>query len=98
MVLKNERGQAVVEYLLLLVVVVMIANAFFRSDAFRSNLGENSSFFESLASEIEFSYRFGSAYNNNSTYNQFPAVSGTHETYYRNGSNSRFFVPLEPDE
>ena len=94
MVLSNQRGQAVVEYLLLLVVVVMLANTFFRSDAFRDNLGENSSLFEALAKEIEFSYRYGSAYNNSSTYNDFPAASSGHESYFRDASNSRFFGPL----
>ncbi len=95
MVLRNERGQAVVEYLLLLVVVVMLANTFFRSDAFIDTLGENSSLFETLAKEIEFSYRYGSSYNGTSTYNDFPAASGGHESYFRDASNSRFFVPLE---
>ena len=99
MVLGNNRGQAVVEYLLLLMVVVVLANTFFRSSAFTDNLGQNSSFFLTLKDELEFSYRFGSEYNNSSAYGKVvPAASVGHHSYFQDNNESRFFAPLEKEE
>ena len=99
MVLRDKSGQAIVEYLLLMVVVIILANTFFRSSAFTDNMGQNSSFFLTLRDELEFSYRFGSEYNASSSFGKVvPATSVGHHSYFQDNNESRFFAPLEKEE
>ena len=105
MVLRDKSGQAIVEYLLLMVVVIILANTFFRSSAFTDNMGQNSSFFLTLRDELEFSYRFASQYTGPSEFGTvLPANGVGHYSYFQSNRNgeeeneSRFFAPLEKEE
>ena len=55
----DANGQSVVEYILLLVVITSLVFAVFRSQVFKDFLGEDSSFFKSMKTQIEYSYRHG---------------------------------------
>jgi hypothetical protein len=89
----NQKGQSVMEYLLLLFVVVSLSTAFITSDAFKSIMGENSFFFTKLKEKQEYSFRHAqyTDTNDDSTYN------GPQHHSYKNpeSNNSRFFAPAE---
>ncbi len=85
---KSQRGQSAVEYILLLAVVASVAFAVLNSDLFKKLIGENSSVFKTAKSYMEYSYRHGLAgFESSDSYMK----GGTHETYYTN-ENTRFFI------
>jgi hypothetical protein len=87
-VLRNEKGQSVVEYILLLVVVMSLSATVYNSDAFKKFMGPNSEFFKALSDSIEFSYRHGlQGFEDTTDYNSL-----NHPTY-TDGSKTRFFLP-----
>lgn len=89
----NNRGQTVVEYILLLSVIMFIATTIFRGSDYGDFLG---SFGGLLKSQYAFSYRHGVK---NGTLNEghilySPAQS--HPSYYNRGDDiSRFFTGEE---
>lgn len=54
---KNNEGQSVVEYLLLLLVVVTLGFAVFRSEAFRGIIGPEAAMFQQIKIQKEYSFR-----------------------------------------
>jgi Flp pilus assembly pilin Flp len=100
MVLKNEKGQTMVEYLLLIAVVISLVITFFRSDIFRKLFGPDGSVGQKIKEETEFAYRHAFIQNRPpgpqpAEYN--PAV---HPSYHEPGKDTRFFGPrsLYPSE
>ena len=88
--LQDQKGQGMVEYILLLVVISALSSFIFKSQAFKQFLGEDSSFFGAIASRLEFSYRYG----HNGEEDKFGGYSSSgHELYQKDGSKSRFFGP-----
>jgi competence protein ComGC len=65
--LKNQRGQTLVEYILLLSVAVSIVLTFYRSQAFKKLFGENGQIGKSVKSQSEFAYRHAYARNRPAT-------------------------------
>jgi hypothetical protein len=59
MVLKSQKGQTVVEYILLLVVAISLVLTFYRSAAFRKVFGDQGLLGEKIKKQGEFSYRHG---------------------------------------
>lgn len=57
MEIRNERGQTVVEYILLLVVAISLVITFFNSEAFRRLFGSQGAVGQRIKKESEFSYR-----------------------------------------
>lgn len=87
--LKNQKGQSVVEYILLLLVVVVLSNAVFKSDLFLDFVGPDSDFFQKLKIQTEYAYRHGVNHqiDDDSNYND------RHHTYTNPQSGAtRFFT------
>lgn len=100
MEIRNERGQTVVEYILLFAVVASLIATFYHSDVYRRLFGQNGEIGLRMKANNEFGYRHGYL-NGNGTEN-YPVGSrngALHPTYYdtENGG-SRFFGPKEPYE
>ena len=51
--MKNEQGQSLVEYILLLGMLLMIGVSIFKSDQFKDIFGEDSSLFAKLRKQFE---------------------------------------------
>jgi hypothetical protein len=95
--LKNQDGQSVLEYVLLLAVVVSLAMTVFKSKAVQELLGPDSVFFQTLRDRYEFSYRYGSLPGEGQDPSAGNGYSNTHESYYNSAqSQTRFFTPAEP--
>ncbi len=90
-ILKSRAGQSTVEYVLLLVVVMVFVNTVIRSETFQSFFGENSSFFNTMATGIARSYRYADVVNEDEAIEESPSLD--HPSFTQDGgSNSRFFV------
>jgi hypothetical protein len=93
-ILRSSEGQAIVEYVMLLVVVSAFASIIFKSQTFQDYLGPNSNVFTSIAKRMEYSYRYGSDDvedpRNNDSY-----TTSEHELYKIQGQ-SRFAGPEDP--
>lgn len=96
MVLKNQRGQTVVEYILLLTVGISLVYTFYRSQAYQRLFGENGTIGQAIKTESEFNYRH--AYPRKAgDINQVDYGGTTHPSYYDALSGqTRFFGPKEP--
>lgn len=85
----NNRGQTVVEYILLLAVVVFVSMAIFRSSYMQDFFGEDGAFATAYRTELEYSYRF--AIGGRGGINvQF---SSPNHPSYKNAGQTRFFGP-----
>jgi hypothetical protein len=58
--LKNNKGQSMLEYILLMAVMTTIGMTLFKSKVFTDFMGPNSVFFDELRSRYAFTYRYGS--------------------------------------
>lgn len=84
----SQKGQSVVEYVLLLAVISTLTVSVLRSDALRNALGEDSDLMNILTSQMEYSYRHASPGEiDNTNYNAI-----NHDSY-RGPDGSRFFLP-----
>ena len=96
-VLKKEignRGQSTVEYVLLLVVVMVFVNTVIRSDTFEQFFGDNSTFFQTIATGMARSYRYADIVSEDEAIDESPSLA--HPSYTQDGgSESRFFVTAE---
>ncbi len=94
--MKNNKGQSLVEYILLLVVIAFIAVGIFKGTSIGEMFGKNSKFFKYAKHQLEYTYRHGNNYTggiegieDNSNYQTF------HHTYTKESGESRFFGPIE---
>jgi hypothetical protein len=102
MEIKNQRGQTMVEYILLLAVVVSLVLTFYNSEAYRRLFGSQGQFGTKIKKDSEFAYRH--AYlSKNADGSVDPDVpigekSIVDHPSYRDLKNSgtRFFGPKEP--
>ena len=97
----NNKGQTLVEYILLLAVAVSLVMTLVRSQAFKRVFGDQGRLGASLKSQGEFSYRH--AFFGNGPDREFiPDVPTTnrnisiHPSYVEPGVGTRFFGPKEP--
>ena len=89
-ILLDEKGQSVVEYIMLLAVISSITFSIINSDKFKDFMGKDSSFFAGLRSQLEYAYRHG--YLNSESDRSDNNYSGPHETYYNiDDGQTRFF-------
>ena len=96
MVLNNQRGQTVVEYILLLTVGISLVYTFYRSEAYRRLFGENGSIGNAIKTESEFNYRHAFP-RKQGDLNQVDYAGTSHPSYYDSVSGeTRFFGPKEP--
>lgn len=99
-VLKSERGQTLVEYILLLVVAVSLALTFYRSEAFRRLFGERGEIGAKIKNQNEFAYRhaFYSSGPGRTVLEDVPRDNkdiSIHPSYAEPGVGTRFFGPKE---
>jgi len=93
-VLKNEKGQSSVEYVLLLVIVVVFVNTVIGSDIFKNFFGGESAFFQGLATGISRNYRYSTIVPESDVIGESPEFA--HPSFAADGGgNSRFFVLAE---
>lgn len=96
LLLKSERGQSAVEYILLLAVISSISYAFFNNAKFKAFFGKNSGYFTSLRQGMSYSYRYGRELKGDTDFDtamSFDYRSPQHDTYYdRRTNKSRFFT------
>lgn len=87
----NQKGQSLVEYMLVILVSVSIAYSILNSDLVRDYFGENGTLATNFKLELEYSYRHAvrGRKKTNKNYN-----APTHESYKTNG-DTRFFGPLQ---
>ena len=57
--LRKNKGQGIVEYILLTAVIMLIFTAVLKSDQFKSFFGDEADFFKKLANKVQFEYRHG---------------------------------------
>lgn len=95
--LKNQSGQSVVEYVLLVAVLMSFVVLVFSSDRFRGLFGTGSDFSQSFANRIACNYRFASntQVQNCSELNR-AYQERIHPTYFPSGGQTRFFGPRSP--
>jgi hypothetical protein len=101
MEIKNEQGQTLVEYILLIVVATSLAMTFYRSQAFRRLFGENGEIGIKIKNQNEFGYRhaFYSTGLGGVVIDDIPRDNkdiSLHPSYIGPGSETRFFGPKEP--
>jgi hypothetical protein len=98
--LSNQRGQTVVEYILLLVVSVSLFMTFYRSETFKRLFGEQGKIGLKMKTQNEFSYRhafYGSG-PDRATLSDIPRDNkdiSLHPSYAEPGVGTRFFGPKD---
>lgn len=93
--MKQQKGQTMVEYMLLLSVVTAIVLTFYKSKLFQRYFGNAGLIGQTIKTRSEFSYRHGYM----GTEDPHPKGSrngATHPTYADPAGGSRFFGPREP--
>jgi hypothetical protein len=93
--MKQQKGQTLVEYMLLLSVVAMIVLTFYRSKLFQKYFGNRGLIGQTIKTKSEFAYRHGYM----GTVDSFPKGSregSAHPTYADPNGGSRFFGPKDP--
>lgn len=97
MVLKSERGQTMVEYILLLVVAVSLVLTFYNSKAFQRLFGERGEVAQNIKSESEFSYRHAFVRGKPDVDVPLQRDITEHPSYTNlNTGETRFFGPKQP--
>ncbi len=97
MVRKNQKGQSVVEYILLLAVLTFITSIILRSQLFKNYMGQNSVFFSELRRQMVFSYcnPMGVYASSQETcVHNYGSVLDSYQGR-ENGDGTRFFIPAE---
>ncbi len=102
LVAKSERGQTLVEYILLLAVAVSLVTTVYNSQAFRKLFGEQGEIGNKMKTQNEFAYRhaFHRSGPSNATVPDIPPSNkdiSVHPSYKgSDDEKTRFFGPKEP--
>ena len=98
--LKNEKGQSIVEYILLLAVLSSIGYSFYNNAAFKEFIKGEAGLFKHIRQGMEYSYRYGREFKQSTDYDKamnFDYRTNQHDTYFNEEENrSRFFGGTEP--
>ncbi len=98
--LKNKKGQSIVEYILLLAVLSSIGYSFYNNAMFKEFIKGEAGLFKRIRQGMEYSYRYGRQFNNSIDYDNamnFDYRTNQHDTYFNNQENrSRFFGGTDP--
>lgn len=96
-VVKNERGQTVVEYILLLAVAMSLVVTFYRSATFQRFFGTQGELGRLYKLDGEWGYRHASMSGRTTESNQPKASAEDHASYYNaEKSQTHFFAPTDP--
>ena len=97
--IKNQRGQTVVEYILLLSVAVSLVTPFYKSATFQKYFGDNGEIGRVYKVEAEWGYRHASMTGRGTTPegNSPKATAQDHASYYNaSKTQTHFFGPSDP--
>lgn len=92
-ILKSERGQTSVEYILLLAVAVSLTLTFYRSQTYQRIFGPNGELGTQLKVENEFGYRHAYLRNRPPSDVEKPTNNASDHPSYSDGGRTRFFGP-----
>ncbi|MFL5783810.1 MAG: hypothetical protein ACJ76H_04310 [Bacteriovoracaceae bacterium] len=92
--MKQQKGQTLVEYILLLSVVVGIVLTFYRSKLFQKYFGNKGMIGQTIKTRTEFAYRHGYM-GTNDPQPKGSREGSTHPTYADPTGGSRFFGPKD---
>ncbi len=99
-VLKSQRGQSAVEYILLLAVISALSVTLINNRRFKEFIGGEAGLFVGIRKGMEYSYRYGRALSSDEEYDEsmnFNYQTNKHDTYFNAQENSsRFFGGAEP--
>lgn len=94
--MRNEKGQTMVEYMLLLAVSIGLVMTFANSEFFKRNFGSEGALAKKIKLEYEFGYRHAYLTNNAGDISRDPSSAQEHPSYYQtSGSDTRFFGPQD---
>jgi hypothetical protein len=97
MVLKNQTGQSLVEYILLLAVVASLVVTFYNSQAFQRLFGPNGEFGRMVKEDAEFAYRHAFLRNRPANIPVGEREISGHPSYHNTAQGgTRFFSSKEP--
>lgn len=97
MEMKSQRGQTLVEYILLLAVAVTLVLTFYRSNAFKKLFGSQGAIGTKIKSQSEFAYRHAYSLNNLGDVPRTNKDGANHPSYYDDANQgTRFFGPKDP--
>ena len=92
--MKQQKGQTMVEYILLLSVVAGIVLTFYRSNLFQKYFGRQGLVGQTIKTRTEFAYRHGYM-GQEDTFPKGSRDGASHPTYADPAGGSRFFGPKE---
>ncbi|MCB9094551.1 MAG: hypothetical protein H6621_05725 [Halobacteriovoraceae bacterium] len=95
MTTEMNKGQAFVEYLLLILVVVSVFSFIYKSDLVQGIVGPDRNILRNLENYMRYSYRHAMSGNKEETYPP-SYINPRHDSYIRTLENTRFFAPLVP--
>lgn len=92
--MKQQKGQTLVEYMLLLSVVAVIVLTFYKSKLFQKYFGNRGLIGQTIKTRSEFAYRHGYM-GTEDTFAKGSRDGASHPTYADPAGGSRFFGPKE---
>ena len=96
MEIKNQRGQTVVEYILLLAVAMSLIVTFYRSSTFQRFFGTQGELGKLYKLDAEWGYRHASMTGRTTETNEPKASAEEHDSYYNKiKSQTHFFGPSD---
>lgn len=98
--LATQKGQSLVEYVLLLSVLSSLAFAFYNNKRFKDFIKGTDGMFATMKKGMSYSYRYGMQYNSSTNFEEassFQYTSNKHDLYFNDKSGkSRFFTSDDP--
>jgi hypothetical protein len=99
-ILKNNKGQSAVEYILLLAVISSLGYAFYNNKKFKDLVKGKDGMFATMRNGMSYSYRYGLEFKSDTPFDEkrdYDYQTNKHDTYLNTGENkSRFFTGNSP--
>ena len=96
MEISKQKGQTMVEYILLLAVSVSLIVTFVNSDFFKRIFGSQGSLGRMMKEENQFAYRHAFIKNRSGDISRTNMDGRAHPSYYQPSGDTRFFGPKDP--
>jgi hypothetical protein len=87
----SQKGQTMVEYMLLLAVSISLVITFLNSDFFKKTFGTEGKLATMIKSEAEFAYRHAFLKNHPPDISRTSRDAKEHPSYFQGGGDSHFF-------
>lgn len=99
-ILTNQKGQGVVEYILLIAVLTSIGYAFYNNRRFKELIKGTDGMFATMKKGMSYSYRYGRQFDPNSDFEgpaSFEYDTNKHDLYFNSEQGqTRFFSGVDP--